>query len=118
MSNTQGWTEVYDGDSSEAEENVFRRLAFSMLDVQESNRGKAGATAPARTLHAKIVAGLTAANLMIDDNLPAEFSVDWFRPGTSHQTAVRFSNASGIAYSDSSPDMRGAALKVTLPDGG
>lgn len=118
MSNTPAWSEIYDGGSVEAEERGFRLLAAGMLSIQEANRQKTHEPSPRRTLHAKIVAGLTNARLAVDVDLPPDFEVGWFRPGTRHRTMVRFSNASAIPQPDGAPDMRGIALKIALADGG
>jgi hypothetical protein len=89
-----------------------------MLGVQEANRARIDATTHARTLHAKIVAGFTTATLEVDDYLPPEFTVAYFSPGSRHPATLRLSNASGIPMRDGAPDMRGAALRVHMPDGG
>jgi len=118
MEPTPTWREIYDGGSPEEEEKGFRLLAWGMLAIQEQNRSKVDGMASTRTLHAKIVAGFTNAVLAVDDDLPAKFAVAWFQPGTRHVTTIRFSNASGVAMADGAPDMRGAALRVAIPDGG
>ena len=115
---SKGWSEVYDGGSAEAEHAIFLSLADQMLGVQEANRRKAGADEPARTLHAKLVTGVANASLVVDRDLPAEFAVTYFQPGASVPAHVRFSNASGVPQHDSAPDMRGAAVKIMVPDGG
>lgn len=106
------WQEAYDGGSPEAEKAIFRELAAQMLEIQEANRKASGLKYADRTLHAKMVAGVTDAVLTVDAALPEEFQVGHFRPGATLRTAVRFSNASPIAQPDDSPDMRGAALKI------
>jgi Catalase len=118
MSDANDWTETYDGGSVEAERAIFVSLAERMLAVQEMNRQKTEAPCPVRTLHAKLVAGITNASLTIDPELPQDFHVSYFQRGATLPAIVRFSNASGIAQHDSIPDMRGAALRVALPDGG
>ena len=111
------WREVHEGGSPEAEREIFLSLARDMLAIQEANRVKSGAGHPGRTLHAKMVAGVTNAVLTVDDALPESFAASYFRPGTSISATVRFSNASGIAQADGAPDMRGAALKLAAPGG-
>lgn len=68
MSKAKGWTEIFDGGSPEAERKIFLALAEDMLRIQEANRQKAGASAPRRTLHAKLVAGFTHATLKLRQN--------------------------------------------------
>ena len=111
------WHELYDGGSVEAEKEIFAGLAEQMLAIQEANRQRTGRDRPDRTLHAKMVAGVTNARLIVDRTLPADFQVLHFQPGATLPVAVRFSNASAIPQSDFAPDMRGAALKIGL-DGG
>jgi hypothetical protein len=108
------WHELYDGGSVEAENKIFAGLAEQMLAIQEANRQKAGRDRPDRTLHAKMVAGVTNARLIVDQTLPAIFQVMHFQPGATLPVAVRFSNASAIPQSDFAPDMRGVALKIGL----
>lgn len=111
------WHEIYDGGSVEAEKAIFAGLAEKMLAIQEANRQKAGRDRPDRTLHAKMVAGVTDARLIVDATLPAIFQVMHFQPGATLPVAVRFSNASPIPQPDFAPDMRGVALKIE-PGGG
>ncbi|WP_186308693.1 catalase [Paraburkholderia sp. BCC1885] len=113
----RGWQEVYDGGSPEAERQIFLDLAEKMLEIQESNRIKAGKDHHDRTLHSKMVVGVAQASLIVDAEIPAPFRVLHFQPGAALPVAVRFSNASAIPQSDAMPDMRGAALKIML-DGG
>lgn len=111
------WVEVYDGGSPEAERAGFHRLAQAMLDIQEKNRQASGASHVARTLHSKMVAGVTNAELQVDAELPDQFHVGHFVPGAVLRGSVRFSNASGVPKPDGAPDMRGIAVKIALADG-
>lgn len=110
----QAWREVYDGGSPEAEKQVFLDLAAKMLEIQQNNMVKSGKTRYDRTLHSKMVVGVTNASLIVDDIIPEAFRVLHFQPGATIPAAVRFSNASAIPQPDSAPDMRGIALKMTL----
>jgi len=110
------WVEVYSGGSPEMEMQEFHRLAKTMLEIQEKNRVLAGMSHPMRTLHSKILIGVTDAELKIDSGLPASFSVDYFAPASSWKVAVRFSNASGVPKADTLPDMRGIAIKIQAPN--
>lgn len=112
------WAEVYDGGSLEAERVGFHRLVQTMLDIQERNRRASGAPHALRTLHSKMVVGVTNAELHVDAGLPDQFHVAYFEPGAVLRGSVRFSNASGIPKADGAPDMRGIAIKLALPDGG
>lgn len=113
----RAWAEVYDGGSLEAEREVFHQLAQAMLDIQEMNRKSAGASHAMRTLHSKILVGVTNAELRMDLALPRIFHVGHFMPGAVLRASVRFSNASGVPKRDDVADMRGIAIKLTLPDG-
>lgn len=108
------WKETYDGGSPEAEKLIFLELAEKMLEIQENNRIKAGKDRYDRTLHSKMVVGVSNASLVVDDDIPAAFRVSHFQPGASLAVAMRFSNASGLPQSDAMPDMRGVALKIQL----
>jgi hypothetical protein len=111
------WREVYDGGSPEAERLGFHQLALAILDIQEKNRQAAGAPHAMRTLHSKIVAGVTHAQLRMDSDLPDRFRVGHFTPGAVLRASIRFSNASGVPKRDDAADMRGIAIKLALPDG-
>lgn len=111
------WAEVYSGGSPEAERLEFHQFAQTMLKIQEKNRELASVSQPMRTLHSKILVGVTDARLQVDPGLPAPFHVDYFAPASSWKAAVRFSNASGVPKADYLPDMRGIAIKVQAPNG-
>lgn len=111
------WREIYEGGSPEVEDEIFAHLAEQMIAIQEGNRKKAGLARPYRTLHAKQLVGIANASLAIDEELPSAISVEHFRAGSHLPVVVRFSSASALPQSDGIPDMRGAALKLYLPDG-
>lgn len=116
MNEMRSWKEIYDGGSPEAEHASFLSLAADLLRVQEANRRNSGASRPARTLHAKLVAAVTNASLVIDRTLSAGVAAGYFQPGTSLPATIRLSNASGVPQHDSVPDMRGAAVRISLPN--
>lgn len=118
MSQDHEWREVFEGGSPEAEREIFLALAQDMLGIQEANRQKMGARCPIRTLHAKAITATSRAELRIDADLPTQFTVAHFQPGAVIPATVRFSNASSIPQADALPDMRGAAVRLSLPDGG
>lgn len=111
------WQEIFEGGSPEAEREIFLSLAEEILRVQETNRERSGGAWPMRTLHAKQVVGVTNAFLAVDQSLPSDFVVGHFQPGATLGVRVRFSNASGVPQTDVAPDMRGAALRITTPQG-
>jgi hypothetical protein len=111
------WREVYQGGSEQAEQDHFRELADRIVGVQRENERKSGSHAARRTFHAKIVVGVDNAELAFPAGLPAGRRAGDFTPGARLPATVRLSNASGTIRADSSPDLRGAALKVTLPGG-
>jgi catalase len=118
MNNNDDWSETYDGGSPEAEQVIFRALGTDMLRIQEANRQQMGLPHASRTLHAKMVAGIANASLVIDQALPADLSGSYFRAGAEVSVSIRFSNASGIPQPDGVPDMRGVAIKCQVPGGG
>jgi hypothetical protein len=111
------WREIYQDGSEQAEQDHFRELADRIVGVQRENERKSGSPAARRTFHAKIVVGMDNAELAFPADLPAGLSAGDFTPGARLPAMVRLSNASGSIRPDSSPDLRGAALKVTLPGG-
>ncbi|GAB7045021.1 hypothetical protein [Catenuloplanes indicus] len=118
MVKSQGWREIYDGGSAEAEERLFQGYARRMRDVQARHARTAGSAAAHRTLHTKTVVGVTGAELAFAADLPAAWHAGAFVAGARLATTVRLSNAAGVARADTEPDLRGAALKVALPGGG
>lgn len=113
-----GWREIYHGGSQEAEEAHFRDLADVVVGVQRTNKRRSGSQVSRRTFHAKIVVGVDNAELAFRTDLPSGLQAGDFTAGARLPAIVRLSNASGTVRPDGSPDLRGAALKLTLPDGG
>jgi hypothetical protein len=111
------WNEVFEGGTPAAEHAAFLELAQDMVKVQEVHRQRAGSPHPARTLHAKIVAGFTDALLRVDDVIAPEFAAGHIQRGATLPAIIRFSNASGVSQSDCAPDMRGIALRLITPSG-
>lgn len=111
------WQEVYDGGSPEAERLVFQALARDIMDVQLKVKRQARAGAVQRAFHAKAGAAFGNAELRFRDDLPADLSVGFARPGAAYRTTVRFSNAAGAGQPDHKPDFRGVALRVHVSDG-
>ena len=94
------------------ERETFLGLAADMMRIQEATKHRTGAARPSRTLHAKLVVGVTNATLTFDATLPPDFRVGQYEPAASFAAILRLSNASGVPQSDSAPDMRGAALRI------
>lgn len=111
------WREIYQGGSEQAEQDHFRDLADRIVGVQQENERRSGSHAARRTFHAKIVIGVDNAELAFPADLPAGLRAGDFTAGARLPVTVRLSNASGAIRPDSSPDLRGAALKITLPGG-
>jgi hypothetical protein len=111
---SQQWTEEWSGGSPEAERAEFARLADDIMETQLRNMKAAGATgAPHgidRTFHAKATLAVEAELTFLD--LPESLRVEFAQPGVSYRTTVRFSNAAGIGATDSTPDLRGVAMRV------
>ncbi|MFI7503287.1 peroxidase family protein [Streptomyces sp. NPDC049687] len=109
--------EGYIGGSPEAERLIFERLAADLLRVQLKAKKRSGSAALQRTFHAKAVLGVENARLRFHDDLPAELSSGFARPGAEYPVTVRLSNAGGVRQPDHAPDLRGAALRVEVgPD--
>ncbi|MET9293901.1 peroxidase family protein [Streptomyces sp. NPDC003077] len=106
--------ETYEGGSPEAERLVFEELARQLMQVQLKNKKASGAAGVARAFHAKAALGVENARLRFDDDLPAALTVGFAQPGAEYPAQVRLSNASGTAQADSSPDLRGIAVRVEV----
>lgn len=116
MNDTAPWREIFDGGSPEAEAQIFATYADDMRAIQ-AKIAAVRAAPPDRTLHAKILAGVTDARLIVSSDLPAPFAVGYFQPGADLPVTLRLSNASPLHQPDSKADLRGAALKVHTDDG-
>lgn len=117
MDRSRAWAEVHLGGSLEAEEAIFRMMIVDLLAVQAANAERAGGAALLRMMHAKTVGGVTNASLMVDRALPAELAVEHFQAGALLPVVIRWSNASGVPQTDAAPDVRGIALRISLPRG-
>jgi hypothetical protein len=109
------WREICHAGSEQAEQAHFRELADRIVGVQRENERKSGSQAARRTFHAKIVIGVDNAELAFPANLPAGLRAGDCTAGARLPATVRLSNASGTIRPDGRPDLRGAALKITLP---
>src|SRR6266576_2987290 len=69
-----------------------------------------------RDQHAKSH-GCVKAELIVRDDLPAEFTTSLFRPGARYPAVVRFSNGLGRRQSDKKVDARGMAIKLRGAEG-
>lgn len=112
-----GWREIHHGGSPEVEQAHFRDLADVIVGVQRTNKRKSGSQISLRTFHAKIVVGVDNAEITFRTDLPADLCAGDFTAGARLPAIVRLSNASGTVRPDGGPDLRGAALKITLPNG-
>ncbi len=112
MRQSPGWREIYEGGSPEAERAIFQAMAAEMLGLQGASPDRLR-----RMMYAKTVAGVTDALLLVDPTLPPELAVGHFRPGAGLPVTLRFSNASAAPQVDNAPDMRGLALRLSLPKG-
>jgi hypothetical protein len=64
-----------------------------------------------RDQHAKSH-GCVTAELIVREDLPAEFTTELFRPGARYPAVVRFSNGLGRRQSDRRMDARGMSIKL------
>ncbi|MEV5981577.1 peroxidase family protein [Streptomyces sp. NPDC052114] len=109
----QSYERYMDG-SPEAERRLFERLAVELMKVQERNRRASRSAGLERTLHAKAALGVENARLRFRDDLPDSLQCGFAQPGAEYAATVRLSNASGIRQADGAPDLRGAAVRVTV----
>lgn len=117
MAEAVSWRETFDGGSREAERAIFDKLAEEIVAVQRANAGREGGPRPSRTFHAKPVAAVDDARLIVDERIPPDLRVGPYRPGAAFPATVRLSNANGLHRRDALPDMRGIALRLDLGGG-
>ncbi|GAA0447930.1 hypothetical protein Ade02nite_60500 [Paractinoplanes deccanensis] len=108
---TTRWHEVYLGGSPEAERRLFERMARRILETQLKNRRGGGPIVAG--FQAKGTFATAAATLRFLD-VPPELRTGYAVPGAQYPAAVRFSNAEGRILDDHEPDLRGAAVRVTV----
>jgi hypothetical protein len=118
MNEMIGWREIYEGGSREAENESFLHFADVLGEIQEASRRKAGWEHPKRTLHTRQTVGIEDARLIVHADAPAHLRQGHFAAARSLDAIVRFSNASAMCQPDSTPDMRGIAVRLALPSGG
>lgn len=115
MNSAPSWQEVYLGGTVEAEESLFLNMARRIARACDTTF-RNGLTGPALPmLHAKSVAGIADARLVVDANLPRALAFAHFRPAATIPALVRFSNAAGVVQSDAAPDVRGLSVRLVLP---
>ncbi|MBX9688005.1 MAG: catalase [Candidatus Obscuribacterales bacterium] len=112
-----GWKEQFIGGSAESETSFIQTAVSDIHNVQKGNRKKANANVYKRAFHAKILAGIGNAEFVVGNDIPEALRVGILQPGRSYQTAVRFSNASGVTQADTKKDLRGIALRLATDDG-
>ncbi|WP_137747387.1 hypothetical protein [Acidovorax sp. NB1] len=112
------WRESFLGGSPQAEAALFRTLAEQMRAVQMRNQQASGQSRPGRTLHAQMLAGMVGARLEVNPQLAPGLAQAHFQPGAVLACDLRLSFASGLAHGGLQRDMRGAALRLHLPQGG
>ncbi|MCY1145436.1 peroxidase [Actinoplanes sp. Pm04-4] len=109
------WREAYLGGSPEAERRVFERVARQIMLTQLKNRPGPGSPVVAG-FQAKGTYAVDDALLRFSDDLPADLRAGFAQPGAVYRTSVRFSNAEGRLLDDREPDLRGAALRITVSE--
>ncbi|MCO8277299.1 catalase [Actinoplanes sp. TRM 88003] len=109
------WHEAFLGGSPEVERVIFDRVAQQIMLTQLRNRPARGAPIVAG-FQAKGTYAVDDAHLRFVDDLPPELQVGFARPGAAYRTSVRFSNAEGRILDDREPDLRGAALRITVTE--
>ncbi len=90
-------------------------MVGALLRVQTANAQRAGGDHMLRMMHAKTIVGMVNASLAIDQALPAELAVGHFSRAPLLPVILRLSNASGVPQTDAAPDLRGLALRISLP---
>jgi len=119
MSGSSGataWTESYLGGSPEREEELVRRFADQIHEVQRRNRKRFGEPIR-RAFHAKLLAGIGDARVEISHDLRPELATGMLAPGATYPAIVRLSSASGMIQPDYAEDLRGIAVRILLEKG-
>jgi hypothetical protein len=111
------WSERFLGGSPEAENALLQTFAEQIVAVQDRNRRSDGGSEVRRGFHAKQVAGVDRARLVVAAEVPAELRCPLLEPGAEHPASVRLSNGSGLVQNDREPDLRGIGVRVDLPAG-
>jgi hypothetical protein len=110
------WTESYLGGSPEREEELVRRFAEQIHEVQRRNR-KRGVEPMRRAFHAKLLAGIGDARVEISRNLRPELRTGMLAPGATYPAIARLSSASGMIRPDDADDLRGITVRILLEEG-
>jgi len=103
------WKEIVAPDEGERFERYAAQLGE--LQSQAARQGRVH-----RALHHKQNVGVRA-QLIVRDDLPAEFRVGPFATARTFEACARFSNGAGRRQSDHRSDVRGFALKLLGVDG-
>jgi hypothetical protein len=104
---SRDWKEIV----SEGEAERFERHATLLRDWQQANAKTDKKGRVSRALHAKPQAGVRAEFTVLSD-LPEHARVAIFAAPATYKAFVRFSKGAPVRQRDSSPDVRGAAIKV------
>ncbi|MEV0387587.1 peroxidase family protein [Nonomuraea sp. NPDC050643] len=104
--------ERYVGGDPEVERKIFEKLARDLMRVQLKIKKRSGADDVDRTFHAKAILGVENARLRFHPDLPDDLRTGFAQAEAEYPVIVRLSNASGARQPDSTPDLRGAALRV------
>jgi hypothetical protein len=110
------WQEQPMGGSEAAENEIFRRLAAGIQEVQSWLKTSHHAAAIARGFHAKMHSGVANATFEVSPQLPDDLRVGFLQPGATYRVSVRLSNANGVPQPDRNKDLRGAAVRVHVSD--
>ena len=104
MNPSTDWKE----DIAEGEAHIFEALAAQLHDLQ-LRAAKGGP--PGRALHKKAQAGVKAL-LEVPQGLPEHARFGPFAQPATYQAYLRYSNGAGRRQRDSTPDVRGLAVKL------
>ena len=96
---------------TEYNENILESIdsGILVLDLGSAPGGGLGPVWPPKALPR----GYTAdPEFRVSPQLPEELRVGYLQPGATYRATVRLSNAAGVVQSDTSRDLRGAAVRV------
>jgi len=110
------WQETFLAGSAGAEDELVRRFAREINDLQDSMACRGDGVAR-RGFHAKGIAGIGNATFEASGSVPETLRVGLFQPGRTCRAAVRFSNSVSDIQPDPAKQGRGIGVRLFAPAG-
>jgi hypothetical protein len=107
------WSESYADGSRDREDELVRRFAQQIHEIQRRNRKNKGEPFR-RAFHAKLLAGVANARVVMSRDIREELRRGMLVPGEIYPAIVRLSSASGMIRPDDEADLRGIAVRILV----